>query len=374
MNRKLLRVALLLALSTYLLALTQEQQAGPQTLRLPLKDGSVRFAVIGDTGTASQEQYDVGKQMAAFHAPFPFDFVIMVGDNIYGAESPRDLQNKFELPYKALLDGGVKFYASLGNHDNSTLRSYKPFNMGGQRFYTFKPKNGVRLFALDTTYMDKPQLDWVEKELAASGSEWKICYFHHPLYSSGRTHGSSLDLRALLEPIFVKEKVDVVFSGHDHVYERVKPQQGIHYFVTGAGGSLRKGDLKRPSELTDFGFDQDFEFMLVEIAGQDMYFQTITRTGQTIDSGVIHKEAGVPENAPAAPLPPSPGAPVVSPAAVEPTPSPQPSAAAATGAKPSPQPSLTPPPRPTPKATPRAAAKPAPRATPTPKPSPTPSP
>ena len=98
----------------------------------------------------------------------------MMGDNLYSGSGEKDYQKKFEEPYKPLLDAGVKFYAALGNHDNPNERFYKPFNMNGERFYTFKPKTGVRIFALDSNYMDKPQLDWLEKELAASGSDWKI--------------------------------------------------------------------------------------------------------------------------------------------------------------------------------------------------------
>src|SRR5688572_32443008 len=101
--------------------------------------------------------------------------------------------------------------------------------MNGERFYTFKRDN-VRFFALDSNYMDPEQLKWLETELKNSGSDWKIAFFHHPLYSSARFHGSSTDLRLLLEPLFVKYGVDVVFQGHDHVYERVKPQKGNQYF------------------------------------------------------------------------------------------------------------------------------------------------
>jgi hypothetical protein len=98
-----------------------------------------------------------------------------------------------------------------------------------------------------------------------------------------------VDLRVRLEPIFVKYGVNVVYSGHDHIYERVTPQKGIYYFVSGAGGELRQGDLKR-SALTAAGFDQDRSFMLNEIAGDDLLFQVISRTGQTVDQGVIHRE------------------------------------------------------------------------------------
>jgi 3',5'-cyclic AMP phosphodiesterase CpdA len=211
----------------------------------------------------------------------------MLGDNLYGGHDPIDYQNKFELPYKPLLDAGVKFYAALGNHDNSNERFYKLFNMNGQQYYTYK-KGNVRFFALDSNYMDPKQLAWLEKELQNSGSDWKICYFHHPLYSSGRFHGSSTELRSLLEPLFVKYGVQVVFAGHDHVYERVKPQKGITYFTEGASGELRKGNLNK-TDLTAAGYDQDCTFMQVEISGDELYFQTVSRTGQTVDSGMIQR-------------------------------------------------------------------------------------
>lgn len=281
--------------------------ASAQDLKLPNK-GTIKFAVVGDMGTASREQREVGQQMALFHAKFPFTFVITVGDNIYGAgSSAADFKAKFEDPYAPLLAAKVKFYASLGNHDNPEQRNYGLFTMGGNRYYTFRASKGglakivsggVRFFSVDSTYLDEQQLAWLEKELSASTSDWKIAFFHHPLYSSGRTHGSSLDLRKALEPLFVKYGVNVVFSGHDHIYERIKPQQGITYFVSGSAGSLRKGDYGQPQSFSATGFDKDFEFMLAEIDGSKMFYQAISRTGQTIDSGVIENPKSAPESEP----------------------------------------------------------------------------
>jgi hypothetical protein len=221
------------------------------------------------------------------------------------------MRNKFEAPYRLLLDAGVEFHASLGNHDNPNQRFYRLFNMGGQRYYSFRgPKtavgNGlgsVRFFALDSNYLDKEQLDWLDAQLAGSDAEWRIPFFHHPLYSSGRTHGSALEARAVLEPLFVKYGVSAVFSGHDHFYERIKPQKGdIVYWVSGAGGSLRKGDV-RASEITAKAFDSDDSFMIVEITGDDLYFQAISRTGATVDSGVVHRPGAPAADASTAPSP-----------------------------------------------------------------------
>jgi 3',5'-cyclic AMP phosphodiesterase CpdA len=218
-----------------------------------------------------------------------YDFVLMLGDNIYGGKDPASFASKFERPYKPLLDAGVKFYASLGNHDDPGVeRLYAPFNMGGNRYYTFR-RNNVAFFVLDSNYMDSVQLDWLERQLQSSGAEWKICYFHHPLYSDGRTHGSEVEVRVMFEPLFIKYGVNVVFSGHDHIYERIKPQKGIVYFVSGSAGELRRGDV-RPSAMTAASFDQDQSFMIVEVVGNDLTFQAISRTGKIVDSGVIHRE------------------------------------------------------------------------------------
>jgi len=261
---------------------------GAQEVKLPLKSNSVRFAAIGDMGTGEQPQQEVAQKMVKVRETFPYDLVIMLGDNIYGGSKPADFDRKFAVPYKPLLDAGVKFYASLGNHDNTNEIFYKPFNMNGESYYTYKKAN-VRFFALNSNYMDPKQLAWLESQLKDAGNgDWKICYFHHPLYSSARFHGPSKDLRKVLEPLFVKYGVDVVFYGHDHVYERIHPQQGVYYFLEGASGELRPGDLSR-SAITDKGFDSDRSFMLVEVAGDDMYFQAIARSGETVDSGIIHR-------------------------------------------------------------------------------------
>ncbi len=254
---------------------------------LPALQGAVRFAVIGDTGTGERPQYEVAQQMAAYHARFPFSFVIMVGDNMYGSERPQDFRKTFEDPYRALLDAGVEFYAVLGNHDDPDQRFYKPFHMNGQRYYTFS-KGPVEFFALDSNYMDPKEIEWLHHELDASRAPWKICFFHHPLYSSGGRHGSEIDLRKLVEPLFVKYGVDIVFAGHDHFYERIKPQQGIAYFVEGGAAKLRKGDVRKTT-FSAAWFDTDRSFMAAEISGDTFRFEQVSRTGQVVDSGEVER-------------------------------------------------------------------------------------
>jgi 3',5'-cyclic AMP phosphodiesterase CpdA len=223
--------------------------------------------------------------MAVARATFPFELVLMLGDNFYGR---HDFAGKFERPYAPLLGAGVPFYAALGNHDNDSIRFYAGLNMGGERYYTYAKRN-VRFFVLDSNSLDPQQLAWIERAMAESSEDWKICYFHHPLYSSAGRHGSNVELRVVLEPILVKYGIDVVFAGHDHVYERTRPQRGVTHFVAGSGGKLRKGDV-RPTGFTAAYFDQDQTFVLVEIDGDEMFFQARSRRGVAVDAGVIRRQ------------------------------------------------------------------------------------
>jgi len=254
----------------------------------PAGKDTVKFLVLGDSGTGDRAQNEVAAQMWASHAVFPYEFAIMLGDNLYGSERPQDFVAKFERPYKPMLDANMPFYAALGNHDDPNQRFYKQFGMGGQRFYTFQ-KNDVRFFVLDSNYMDKDQQRWLEEELSKSNSKWKIAYFHHPLYSSGATHGSEVDLRAIIEPLFIKYNLNVVFAGHEHFYERIKPQKGIAYFTEGGSAKLREGNIVGSTGLTAKGFDTEQSFMLIELDGDVMRFQTISRRGKRVDSGEVRR-------------------------------------------------------------------------------------
>ncbi len=252
---------------------------------LPDLPGATRFAIVGDTGTGEGPEYEIARRLTDYHARFPFTFVIMMGDNLYGSERPQDFDRKFVQPFKPLLDAGVKFYATLGNHDDPAQRYYKPFNMNGERYYTFR-QGPIEFFVLDSNYMDPKQLDWLRGKLSSSKSPWKMAYFHHPLYSTGSTHGSETDLRALVEPLFVEHGVNIVFSGHEHFYERLRPQKGVAYFIEGSSGQLRKGDIKRVDPIAA-GFDQDRTFMAAEVTGDTFRFEAVSRAGRIVDSGTV---------------------------------------------------------------------------------------
>lgn len=269
-------------------------------LTLPKRLGSLRFAVMGDVGRGDQAQFDTAAQMALWRERFDFAFVLMLGDNIYADGTPDDYVARFEQPYKPLLDAGVTFYAANGNHDPPNILTYAPFNMNGNRYYTFTKEEGalgpigqrtVRFFAIDTVNLDRAQLAWLREQMGASSEDWEICFYHHPLYTSGRYKTNGAWLRRRLEPVLVQFGADVALAGHEHFYERIVPQRGISHFTSGGGGALRKGDIRRPSSIMAAGYDEDTHFMLMEISGDDLWFQAISRTGQTVDAGRITRPA-----------------------------------------------------------------------------------
>jgi 3',5'-cyclic AMP phosphodiesterase CpdA len=160
--------------------------------------------------------------------------------------------------------------------------------MEGRHYYSMSAGNGlVDIFMLDSTDYDLAQAGWFDNALRTSAAKWKIVVLHHPLYSSGKKHGSSLNLRRKIEPLLMRYKVNLVFAGHDHIYERVKLQHGVQHFVTGSGGKLRRGNVDKNSALTAAGFDTDNHFMLIELDDNEVRFKSISETGDLIDSGAI---------------------------------------------------------------------------------------
>jgi hypothetical protein len=253
---------------------------------------SLRFTVVGDWGTGDAAEGGIATRIVSAHAATPLDFVIAAGDNIYPDGSGRHFVKNFETPFSSLLREKMRFYAVLGNHDvrdgRQDQRQYPLFNMGGQCYYTLKQGDGLaEFFMLDSTDFDSAQAAWLDGALKASTAKWKIAVFHHPIYSSGQTHGSDVGLRKQIEPLLLKYGVKAVFSGHDHIYERTQPMQGIQYFVTGAGGQVRKGDTNLKSPFRAVSFDEDNHFMQVEVDESKISFQAVNRSGAIIDSGSI---------------------------------------------------------------------------------------
>ena len=221
-------------------------------LPMPSIRGGTVFAVMGDSGSGDQPQQAVAQAMLTyFNTARRFPFVLMLGDNLYD----DDYTNEFSVPYKPLLDRGVKFYAALGNHDRDLQIHFKPFNMNDVGSLCVRPgKRAVRRLEQQPSGRSGP--DQVARQVFAdAGTKWRIGFFHHPLYSSGQHASESRDvIRPAMEAALVRNQVDVVFSGHEHLYERIKPQHGVRYFVSGGGG--RNLYDYKPSDFDEVGFSQ----------------------------------------------------------------------------------------------------------------------
>jgi predicted phosphodiesterase len=251
-------------------------------LPMPSIRGATLFAAMGDSGSGDIAQRQVAQAMLTyFTTARRFPFVIMLGDNLYS----DDYTNEFLLPYKPLLDRDVKFYAAIGNHDRDLQIHFKPFNMQDSDRYTFD-QGGVRFVALNSNHPGDPeQIKWLDGVFADAGEKWRICFFHHPLYSSGRHASESAEvIRPALEAALVRNRVDVVFSGHEHLYERTKPQQGITYFVSGGGGRYLYKVQPRP--FNEVAVAQH-HFMVVQVAGDRLLFEAISHSQKVLDCGVL---------------------------------------------------------------------------------------
>jgi Calcineurin-like phosphoesterase len=252
-------------------------------LPMPSLRGGTVFALIGDSGSGDVLQQQVAQAMLTyFTTARRFPFALMLGDNLYH----DDYTGEFLTPYKPLLDRGVKFYAALGNHDRDLEIHFKPFNMGDRDRYTFDQGN-ARFAALNSNHpADPEQIKWLDGVFADAGDKWRICFFHHPLYTSGQHAQEAAEvIRPALEPALVRNGVGVVFSGHDHLYQRSRPQQGgIVHFVSGGGG--RYLYEVRPSEAADVAISEH-HFMIVEVAGDRLFFEAISHAQKVLDCGVL---------------------------------------------------------------------------------------
>lgn len=255
---------------------------------------SVRCALLGDWGDGDQNTARIAAQMAIAHDVAPLNMVVTAGDNIYPNGSGEYFGSKFERPFEPVLKRSVPVYACLGNHDvrsgGDAQMRYSLFHMGGKNYYSIPTGGGTaEFFILDSNDMDSRQVAWLDDALSKSTAIWKVAVLHHPPFSSGKRHGSSTDLRKQLHPLFVRQKVSAVFSGHDHVYQRVTLQDGVQYFVTGAGGKIRRGDLDTKDSLVAAGYDEDSHFMLVDIDATHFEFEAISASGAVVDRGALRE-------------------------------------------------------------------------------------
>jgi len=285
------------------------------------------FVAVGDMGCGCSDQAKVSRKMIDWYRSNPFKVVLTLGDNVYGSffgtrgGSKALFADRFDKYYQPLLSQGVKFYASLGNHDMETrggkdeIADVNRFHiLGPGGYYSFESDEKVGdqpliLFIalnspalIDKDEKDDAQIAWLSKTLAETKAIWKVVYFHHPLYSpSGEGHEPSLRLRRALEDVFVAAGVQLVLTGHNHYYARMKTQRGITHFISGGGGR----NLVRPivNQYT-IKVAEVPHFLYFEVYPDKMNYRMIPVEGSFSDSGTISpsipQTLPVPAKAPAA--------------------------------------------------------------------------
>lgn len=262
------------------------------------------FIAFGDSGRARREQYELAGQMAVFRDDC--DFLIHTGDVVYPGGDRKDYRERFFVPYAPLL-AYMPIFPSLGNHDVSKPHFGAPYREifelpengpAGQMLedhYWFDYANAR--FVVVNSNLDEPVLrdtvaPWMRSALESSTATWKFAVFHHPPYSVGK-HGSNAVMQRTLVPVLEAAGADVVFNGHDHIYERTQPirggqvdENGIVYIITGAGGASLyevQPAEQRPAWAGVVN-NEVYSFTRVEIEGPRLKLEQIDRNGKRIDA------------------------------------------------------------------------------------------
>lgn len=249
----------------------------------PEPGSPVRFTVIGDSGDGTDDQEAAAEQLGTV----PFDFMLHVGDIAYPSGDFVELQAHFFDYYDELLMHHP-FFPVPGNHEyrsEDAIPYRAVFDLpNNERWYSFDWSD-VHFVGLDTEQVGEEQQKWLENDLEKNDKLFTVVYLHKPPYSSG-FHGSDTGVREAFAPIFEKHEVDVVFEGHDHHYERTKPQNGITYIVTGGGGA---GTY--PVQPSDFSAvaQEVVQILYVTVENNVLSVHAIDGTGQEFDQLVIEK-------------------------------------------------------------------------------------
>jgi hypothetical protein len=245
--------------------------------------------------------------------PVPPDFVIVVGDVNQPPAGPFDLpasvasagalyDPRFFEPYAALLPS-IPFYAALGNHDCEiekgqalldllTLPRNGPTGRPPESSYWLE-RAGAQVIVHDTNQSVPSLLEeavpW-HREVARRPAAFRLVFQHHPLYGSGPNAARfpTGPLRDVLGPLYTQTGVDVVFNGHDHLYERTKPIGGVVYVTTGAGGAALY-PLATQNDFTAAFVNDRHGYTYVEVRGRTLSLRQMDENREVVDSFQLTK-------------------------------------------------------------------------------------
>lgn len=336
--------------------------AGPDYwFRTPPPAGApvpVRFLVLGDPGYPNPRQIAVRDAALAWLAEHArpnrpqLDFLLTTGDNAYTSGSNEQFQTGFFEPYAPLLRN-VPVWPAYGNHDARRRAFFKLFSLpaggesgglpsGTEHYYAFD-HGPLHVVMLDTQTSDiepgSPMLDWLQRDLAATTQPWRVVVFHHPPYTHGShdsddpgdSDGRMLRIRQYLLPRLDAAGVDLVLSGHSHMYERSRllaceygdstslaggrsadtgtgTPAGIYrkqpgrtpgaiYVVLGSSSKVDDGPLDHPAMAVA---RKQMGSLVVDIAGDTLSGRFINELGEVADRFVLQKTLAVARTPPCA--------------------------------------------------------------------------
>ena len=229
------------------------------------KPGTLRpayFWVVGDSGTGGSAQAKVRDAMLAYNKSkaLNLDLYVHVGDMAYGSGTDKEFSERFFRMYEPTLRNTV-CWAAMGNHEGNTSKGENgvgPFYdafvcpsaaesgglpSGKEAYYSFD-YGKVHFIALDSHDLDRrptgAMAQWLKADLEKTNADWLVCFFHHPPYTKG-THdsdreGQLIEMREHIMPILEGGGVDIVFTGHSHIYERSMLIDGAYVTPTTAEG------------------------------------------------------------------------------------------------------------------------------------------
>ncbi len=179
----------------------------------------------------------------------------------------------------------AEFYPVLGNHENNSELYFENFNLpNNERWYTVQIED-IRFILLDSNTditTDSDQYKWLKSELANTGRDVKftVILLHQPLFTSQKNHKPKKSLKKSLVPLFEQYKVDVVFSGHSHYYERFL-HNGIYYIISGGGGAPLY-HFSNPDPESEF-FAKKYHFCLLKPEENRLTIEAIDTDMNVID-------------------------------------------------------------------------------------------
>jgi len=272
----------------------------------PGPDDAFSFTVVGDT---QRNPVVTGKVAKLMWERRP-NFVIHCGDVVDDGASKAQWTGDLFRPCHELF-GRVAVFPCIGNHEKNHPHYYKYFSLPKPEYYYSFRYGNADFFVLDTnTGRDLTpkgeQYKWLDKALAASDAKWKVCYHHHPVYSSdsddygntwkGPTTAGDVRVREFGK-LYEKHNVDVVFNGHIHLYERTWPvrdgrvdqKSGVVHVTSGGGGGRLEDFSPAPAFFKREG-RVDFHFCYATVHQGTFGVKAFDHEGRLFDEWVLKKD------------------------------------------------------------------------------------